>query len=237
MVSIWRGNVQLEQVCFREEDVFKTADRITQVFLRYKISKDHDYLFADDGGIGKAIIQVIRKDGWNIKRILNQSAPKAGKNDYKNRGMELWYRFSRFVELGYIKPLEDEKMWSQIGSRHYKRSTDAPVVKLQLESKQAEIAEGHNSPDRADAAVLAFTDVTIESLTKLWDGIEVTPDPVKKGLSPEEVNQKYEEMVLGEHAEEIRGGKSRFVVGSLSAMIKQQSRARYAFTGNFTPRN
>lgn len=236
VLSVWRGNKQIDQIAFREEDTTRGADKIEQGLLKHRLPKDHNYIFADDGGIGKAIIQMLQKKGWSIKRVLNNSAAKNQKKDFKNRGAELWTKFARFIELCYLIPLDDEKLWAQLASRHYRRSTEAAIVKIQLESKAAEIAEGFKSPDRGDAAILAFTDVTVDMLQKAVDGIGEDSRQDSTKLSRDEMLIQVEDMMYaGELANNMRGGKSNInPIGALSAIIKQQSKnygTRYRFTG------
>ncbi len=156
VIDYWRGNKELVRDVFRNQDATVLADNIEKSLISRKIAKDNKYIFADDGGVGRAVIDILRRKGWIINRVLNQSAPK-NKKQFRNRGAELWSKFNRLVETGIIIPLDDDKFYSQLSSRKYKESV-AGIDKLCLQAKKEMIAEGLPSPDRADAAILAFTD-------------------------------------------------------------------------------
>lgn len=232
VISIWRGNTQLAQEAFREEDTTITRDKIVRIFERWQISKSHDYIFADDGGLGKPVIDMIRELGWNVRRIRNNSPPKTNKKDYRNRGAELWTKFGRMLELCLLKPLDDEKLWSQLSNRHYKEIKDSAVIKIQLESKQAEIAAGHKSPDRADAAILAFTDVTVIKLHDAMENFKSNNEHSQLGNSPEEILHQFENAVDSgllniEYMGHRRTKAVNSPIGSVSMLIKQQARNYY----------
>ena len=182
VISIWSGNKQLDQVTFRINDATRLADTIERELLKH-VKKTHEYIFADDGGVGRAVIDILRRRGWiGLKRVLNQSAPRSKKN-FRNRGAELWYKFAKLIEHLAIIPLNDEKLHEQIVNRKYKES-DQGIDKLLLESKQTCAARGEKSPDRADAAVIAFSDINIEELLRR------IKNPSKPGGSASSVKQE-----------------------------------------------
>lgn len=155
-----KGNKIHKEVFFRESDTTLTADRIESILNENQIDKSHEYIFADDGGVGHSIIDMLRRKGWNIKRVLNQWAA-INKRQFGNRGAENWYRCKRLFEEGLldIKLLSKETI-KQIGSRRYKQAlTGARII---LEKKSEAKANGRPSPDRADALMLALTGLTID---------------------------------------------------------------------------
>jgi len=159
-LQIWQGNKRIEKVEFREEDTTITAEFIDTWLKSKGIPKTSEYINADDGGIGHAIIDMLVKMGWKINRVLNQSAA-INKRMFGNRGAELWFRFARLVEEGLIVlPKDDEKLLDQLSHRYYKQASAQGRITLQ--SKKEAKAEGYPSPDRADAAILSFAGLTIE---------------------------------------------------------------------------
>lgn len=155
VISIWQGNQQLGLEVFRENDTSLTVLKINQILNKYKVPKNSEYIFMDDGGVGRAMIDQLEVLGWKVQRVLNQSAA-INSRLYSNRGAELWVNFASFIEqeeLRFLEPM-DEILVSQLTNRYYKKSNTG---KLLLESKKEAKAHGHPSPDRADATVLAFT--------------------------------------------------------------------------------
>lgn len=189
VVSIWRGNKQIAQVTFRIKDTVEVSLKIEQILKEYKIETTHRFIFADDGGVGRSIIDMLVRRGWTIHRVLNQSPARNNKSEFRNRGAELWFKFSRLVEEGLIEPLNDDKLWNQLGSRRYKQTEG--VAKITLESKAEAKADGLPSPDRADAAVLAFTDLNLQSFLNEVNRVE---EP-KNTATKDNLVEKFEEFL------------------------------------------
>jgi len=82
-----RANKVRVQYHFRETDTTITADKIERILTKEGITKKHEFIFADDGGVGRAIIDMLVRKGWNIKRVMNQW-PAVYKKDFGNRGAE-----------------------------------------------------------------------------------------------------------------------------------------------------
>lgn len=189
VLSFWRGNVQIDQREFRIQDSTLLAIAIEQSLQKHQLPLSHAHIFADDGGVGRSVIDILNRKGWNINRVLNNSSSK-NKKLYRNRGAQLWYKFSRLIEEGCLvfHNLKDERLFSQISARKYKE-TDAGIDKLTLQSKKDMMAEGLSSPDRADAAVLAFTDVSLEDFLGTREKTEQQSD--ESLLLPETREEQY----------------------------------------------
>ena len=134
------------------------------LFQKYNLEQDK--IFADDNGIGQGMIDGMARRNYNVRRVLNQSAA-LNTQRYLNRGAELWFIFARLLQAGYVKFAEgilSEVLKRQLTNRHY--GQDARLGKLKLWSKEEERLEGNESPDHADAVVLAFTGTTIFDFTE-----------------------------------------------------------------------
>lgn len=153
---------------FRETDTTLTADKI-EMFLLGKVPKDYDFIFADDGGVGHAIIDTLVRRGWNIKRVLNQHAA-INKRNFGNKGAENWYRVKRIFEEGFfdLESLPDKEAKNntlhQLINRKYKQQLLG--ARIFLESKKEAKAHGRPSPDRADALILTYTGETLDDFLK-----------------------------------------------------------------------
>lgn len=153
-----RGNTIVKEIAFRERDTTIVAERISQELSALGLARDHAWIFGDDGGIGKSIIDMLRKapnadtPGWAIRRVVNQSrALRPDQNG--NRGAELWYTVKRLIEERTQRLDEaSDKLKEQLYTRRYEKRNG----KVWLESKDKAKSEGNPSPDRADAYVLTF---------------------------------------------------------------------------------
>lgn len=156
VITIFKGNCQIDLRPFRETDTTITKDIIARFLIQHAVTKDSEYLFFDDGHVGHAIIDMLRNDGWNIKRVINQSKP-INDREFANRGAELWFNFATLIHPNEeLRLLDDPVLRDQLANRYY---TQASRSKIKLESKIEARAHGHPSPDRADATVLAMTGV------------------------------------------------------------------------------
>lgn len=151
VLSVWLGNIQLAQECFRYSDTTKGRDEVITMIIKHKLKPQN--IFADDGGIGRSMIDMLAEKGYKVNRVLNNSRA-VDYSRYANRGTELWYNFSRFVEENLVKLIKDSMLIDQLSNRYHRRQ--AGTGKLILELKKEAIAKGHPSPDRADACVLAW---------------------------------------------------------------------------------
>ena len=151
VLSVWHGDKQLAQECFRHKDTTATRKELVELFRKWNLKPSN--IWADDGGVGRGIIDQLGESGYKVNRVLNQWRP-FDKTRYKNRGTEIWFSFKRYIEEYRISLVDDKKLHSQLSNRYYKRPDSNQYI---LESKQTAKAHGHPSPDRADAAVLAWT--------------------------------------------------------------------------------
>ena len=148
VISIWKGNRQIDQKCFVEKNTEASVDIIALHLKNFKVKN----IYADDGGIGRGIIDRLISKGFSITRVLNQSRA-INPTEFANRGTELWFNFARMIQERSIILLDESILRDQITSRCYTRSDTSG--KIILESKQKAKSRGMPSPDRADAAVLA----------------------------------------------------------------------------------
>lgn len=158
-----QGNKVISELHFRQKDTTITALQIDAWLRGLGIEKKHEHIFADDGGVGKGIIdQLVSTYNWTIRRCNNQS-PASNKKQYINRGAQNWYQAKKIFEQNlFYFPFEDsqknENLFTQLCSRFYKQqSTQGRIA---LESKAEAKANGRPSPDRADALILCLTGLT-----------------------------------------------------------------------------
>ncbi len=127
-----------------------------------ELNSDAVELIADDGGLGHAIIDRLVTKGWRITRVLNQSRA-INNTQFGNRGAEMWFNVARLVEEKVLhlelntNDVDDRKLYEQLCFRYYKKNETSG--KVTLESKEEARSNGHTSPDRADALVLAFSPI------------------------------------------------------------------------------
>ncbi len=173
-----RGNVVLDKYFFHQANTNVATDLIHNKLLSYF---EGDYTFnADDGGIGKSMIDNLVDLGWKINRRNNQSQA-FNRREFLNLGAEMYFKVRRLIEKRQIVLPYDEKLKEQLTTRRY-LGDESTQGKYALENKKVARASGRPSPDRADAFVLCFYNYNFDK----------TPEPTIKRLSPEEYRDYLE---------------------------------------------
>lgn len=169
----WDENELLAEINWRVKDTEKTIDiligaddKSIGLFQQYGFTKETAYkITGDDNGLGEPIINSLHRRGWAISRIKNQGAARR-KDRFLNRGAEIYSSLARIIEgcfLNFNGKLS-AKAKRQLITRHY---TVEGQGKFKLIPKEDET----ESPDRADAIVLAWSQ---------WTILDFLDDKVKK---------------------------------------------------------
>lgn len=144
------GNATLPRISWREKDTMAAVGRFITEFARLGLKAENVY--ADGSGIGIPMCDALREANWTVNRVNNGDA--AG-DDHKfaNLGTEMWVRFARLVETGkFIVPADDEQLHRQLTTRRLLYNSKGKLI---VEAKKAMRDRGLESPDRADALILA----------------------------------------------------------------------------------
>jgi len=171
VLAAFDENEMIGLECFRYSFTPDSVKHIKGLLRKYDISPQN--VFADDGGVGKGIIDQLWEAGYRVNRVINQ-AQAFNKQAYGNRGAEMYFNFARYVEELDIILKPDKTLINQLSNRYYETKDKS---KLFLESKVKARANGHPSPDRSDAVVLAFADKPYGS----WK---------RKNLSAKKINEQ-----------------------------------------------
>jgi len=194
VICITQGNYVVKEIWFRETDTTVAAMRIFQILHDEKIDKNSEHIYADDGGIGRGIIDQVNAFGYNINRVMNQWAALGDKKQFGNRGASNWFRVKRILEekLFDISGLSKITL-DQLSQRNYKQTLTGG--RIFLEAKKEAKAHGRLSPDRADAFILSLTGLTVEDFMKN-DNKEVETEARQRGQllpTPDAVLNWYED--------------------------------------------
>lgn len=156
VLSIWEGNINIEQETLRtgNPDTTIIVNEVIKWIQKWQLKPSN--ILADDGGVGRGIISHLKDKGYEVKRMLNNWRARDN-TYYANRGTENWFNFKRFIEEFQLKLVDDSTLRTQFTNRYY--HTNGAKLLIQLESKEKARANGHPSPDRADAAVLAWAEL------------------------------------------------------------------------------
>lgn len=225
-----RGNRIIKEEAMREKDTTLTADWFERQFQLLGVAKEHEYIFMDDGGIGHAVIDMLKRRGWEIRRVRNEAKAVRAQH-YGNRGAELWYQVKRICEeLLFRLDEASPKLRAQLVSRHYKKS--ASGGRIFLESKKEAKADGRPSPDRADALVLSLCGLTLDDFLKTERVTETAAPRTKKLESTAALESHIDDIAFGEteQFESLGNQSNKRVHNSLAiaAGLTRNKESKYA---------
>lgn len=228
-----RGNTVVKEVFFQERDTTIVAARLDQELTELLGNdKKHEYIFGDDGGIGKSIIDMLRQKGWEIRRVVNQ-ARAIRPDQYGNRGAEMWYLIKRLAEERLIRFDEcSNKLREQLYTRIMEKR--AGTGRIWLEPKPKAKSEGRPSPDRADALVLSFCGLTVadfmttdkKAVAEERDTVTIPKGQGLRFSDSQAVSDYIDDLVFSGKELELQNptrGGGRRLHGSLHAALKSQN--------------
>lgn len=154
VVLVMDGNQQIGMEVFCLSDHRVITKKLVDIFRKWNLAGEN--INVDDGYTGRAVIDYLRDDGFQVVPV-QFGGSAYNKVAYGNRGAEMWVNFERHLQ--YLRLFDDPVLRKQLASRYYKRSDT--TGKIILESKREARANGHGSPDRADAAILATARIPI----------------------------------------------------------------------------
>ena len=156
VIDLWRGNYRVAREVTHLDRGPAIRDWIIATLAQYNANPED--VNADGGGLGEPIIHSLWEAGCNVAMIKNDMAAH-NKIVYANRGSEMYFKIKRLCECGILRfdHDNDTKGITQLTSRRYHINKG----RSQLESKQDARGRGAESPDRADAMVLAFARVPL----------------------------------------------------------------------------
>ena len=154
VLVVMEGNQMVGLEVFRISDHRVLTTHLVNLFRKWNLAGEN--INVDDGYTGRAVIDYLRNDGFTVVPV-NFGSSAYNSVAYANRGTEMWMNYERHLQ--YLRLFDDAVLRKQLSSRYYKRSDR--TGKIILESKQEARAQGHGSPDRADAAILALARVPL----------------------------------------------------------------------------
>lgn len=153
---------------------------LIQWFRKYRLEAEN--ITGDFGGIGRPIIQRLWESDWNINKINNEGSPLS-KKEFLNRGAEIWYKTKRAIEEHLlVLPIVEHGEVEDIVLRNelVTRQQEVSNGKIKLESKKDMKSRGIDSPNYADAFVLANTFLDLNDIR----AEPLAPRQAQKVLTP-----------------------------------------------------
>ena len=133
----------------------KNTRETTGLVVQYARENGTEKIAVDEIGIGRGVVDSLEEEGYYGVGV-NVAERSSDPERYHNLRAELWYNFRELLDP-YKEPIAlppDNELLSELASVKYK--VDARGA-IQIESKEDMKKRLGHSPDRADAAVLAFS--------------------------------------------------------------------------------
>jgi len=109
----------------------------------------------DSVGIGYYMAQHLRDDHLPVTEV-NVGEAARGKEKFANLKAEIYWQFRHRAASGELAGLTDERTIAQLAGIRYCHNSRGQIV---IESKEDARKRGVKSPDRAEAVILAFSDL------------------------------------------------------------------------------
>lgn len=153
-----RGLKSLEMLCESKTSAPQIVARAIELAQKWtpegKDPKKHTLIILDEVGVGGGPVDYLLEQGWIIAGVHNGSSPTLPE-DYRILIDELWMEDGKNAirECGLI---DDDILVQQLLSRTY--CFTGKARQRRISTKDEMKAKKLDSPDRADAFILAFTD-------------------------------------------------------------------------------
>lgn len=148
------GNRVLALEGFHERDTMRLGDIFIERLGKWQVPPDK--VVADEGGLGKPIIDYLeRKLQVGIGRYLF-NGPARDKRKFYNKAAEDHFDLRHRVQQRAVVLPEDEVLREQMRKRKYEIKGDGNQIALEPKKKLRD--RGERSPDRLDVVVMLFED-------------------------------------------------------------------------------
>ena len=168
VIAVRRGNKLTELNVYSQKNTRETAGIVQQ----HSRMNDTKRIAVDEIGIGRGVVDSLEEYGYSDVGV-NVSERSSDSERYHNLRAELWCNFRELLdpEKEAISLPPDDDLLSELSSVKYKIDSRGAI---QIESKEDMKKRLGHSPDRADAAVLAFSRRIHEGFAKSFGKLYVS---------------------------------------------------------------
>ena len=156
-----RGPEVVEITAFGRSDLMQTTGRVLDIARKHGVKRVH----VDEVGLGAGVVDRAKELAAFETVGINGGSRAGNSEGYLNLRAEMFDGLrQRFVD-GDIALPDDSELISQLASLTYKFNSRG---QLQVESKEQIRSSGRQSPDKADALVLAFSSEAKKNPLQIW---------------------------------------------------------------------
>ena len=148
------GNAIVEQLILPHADPSELVKAAFGMQRRASWGDEKTVYVADAGGIGQGIMHVFYDEHKRVLEFHNGGSPCRG-DIYENRITEAWFGLAHKIKNRECYLPDDPILFTQLTGRKYFTTKKGKLI---IESKDEYMRRGNDSPDRADAMVMAMYD-------------------------------------------------------------------------------
>lgn len=173
-----RGGMIRLEAAWRKADTDVSRARAQVILERDR----YRHMQIDVVGLGAGVYDPLNNAGFQVQAFSGgEAAQDSGR--FANRNAEAWWAFREGLEHELIDlDPDDLTLASQLQTRRWK--LDTAQRRIRIETKDEMAKRGLKSPDRADAAILAWYEGTrtVTDIRALMKRDPLEPEPIMAGL-------------------------------------------------------
>ena len=163
------GLALVEERIMRKVDPSMLVAAAFQLQRKAHWSDQQTWFVADAGGMGQGVMHLFHNAKKQVFEFHNNGRAHDSRI-YDNRITEAWFRMADHVKTRSAYIPNDSRLIQQLSTRMYHMTKNGKLI---IEPKDDYKKRGFHSPDRADAAVMAFYDhVVLRSRTTDTDATQ-----------------------------------------------------------------
>ena len=151
VVAVRCGDTLAHIEGWRKRDTMETVGRVIRLARTWKPR----VVVVDTVGIGQGVADRLKEQGLPIEAV-NWGLPARDKERFVNQRAEWWWALRERFQEGSISIPDDDVLAGQLSSQRFAYTSKGQV---KAEAKEEMARRGVDSPDRADAVVMAFAPV------------------------------------------------------------------------------
>lgn len=148
------GNAIFDQWRGSHVDPNDLVDKAFAMQVGLGWSNEDTWWVPDAGGMGQGVMANFYRAGRNNVLEFHTGGTPADRQ-YANLMTEAWFNVGRMAKAKKLHIPKDQRLIQQLSSRRYTTNKDGRLI---IWDKNQYMKEGHDSPDRADACVMAMYD-------------------------------------------------------------------------------
>jgi len=164
VICVLEGQTQVEQICYTRVDTMETAGRIKAIHDGYRADTERQ-IIVDGDGIGGAVVDRLRelkipvlsfRSGMKPKEDVKKWLGWKKREQFVNVRSAAWWALARALKDGQLSLKADDRLKAQLVGVKY-RFISSGLIEVERKEQMVErLKKPSDSPDRADAIVMAW---------------------------------------------------------------------------------